>query len=171
MLEDVLPPDLDIVFVGTAAGRRSASVGQYYAGPGNRFWETLHTVGLTDRRYEPSQFRSLAALRMGFTDLCKTQSGMDHQIYDWDLAGFEQKMRTAKPRAIAFTSKKAASVWLKLPTGQIRYGRQAPMGDGLPTIFVLTSPSGAARGHWSDGPWRELRLWLASERERARELM
>jgi TDG/mug DNA glycosylase family protein len=106
---------------------------------------------------------------MGFTDLCKTQAGMDHEIDDWDLESFEQKMRTAKPRAIAFTSKKAASVWLKLPTGQIQYGRQTPKGDGLPAFFVLTSPSGAARGSWSDGPWRELRLWLAGERKRAPE--
>lgn len=138
MLEDVLIPGLDIVFVGTAAGRRSSEVRNYYAGTGNRFWETLHEVGLTDRRFQPSQFRELATLRMGFTDLCKTQAGMDHQIHEWDLTGFERKIRTVSPRAVAFTSKKAASVWLSRPTSQIQYGRQAPSVDGFPEIFVQT---------------------------------
>ena len=50
VLPDVLAPDLRVVFVGTAAGARSAAVGHYYAGPGNRFWHTLHEIGLTPRR-------------------------------------------------------------------------------------------------------------------------
>jgi len=44
MLPDVLAANLDVVFCGTAAGKRSAEVGMYYAGPGNRFW--------TDERWE-----------------------------------------------------------------------------------------------------------------------
>lgn len=168
MLEDVLIPGLDIVFVGTAAGWRSSVVGNYYAGTGNRFWETLHGVGLTGKRLQPSQFRELAILRMGFTDLCKTQAGMDHQIHDWDLTGFERKIQTASPRAVAFTSKKAASVWLGRPTSRIQYGRQTPVDDDLPAFFVLTSPSGAARRHWSDEPWKELYRWFMEQRSQSK---
>ena len=58
-LPDVLRPDLDVVFVGTAAGRRSAAVGAYYAHPGNRFWKTLHSTGLTPRLFAPDEFREL----------------------------------------------------------------------------------------------------------------
>ena len=43
-LPDLLLPDLRVVFVGTAAGKRSAELGHYYAGRGNRFWRTLHEV-------------------------------------------------------------------------------------------------------------------------------
>ena len=49
-LPDLLQPDLDVVFVGTAAGRRSADVGHYYVGAGNRFWSTLHHVGIARLR-------------------------------------------------------------------------------------------------------------------------
>ncbi len=47
MLEDLLAPGLALVVCGSAAGRRSAQLGHYYAGPGNKFWRTLARVGLT----------------------------------------------------------------------------------------------------------------------------
>ena len=37
ILPDLLANDLDLVIVGTAAGRASAKRRLYYAGPGNRF--------------------------------------------------------------------------------------------------------------------------------------
>jgi G:T/U-mismatch repair DNA glycosylase len=46
VLPDSLGPNLRVVFCGTAVGKTSASVGHYYAGPGNEFWGTLHEVGL-----------------------------------------------------------------------------------------------------------------------------
>ncbi|OYV45492.1 MAG: hypothetical protein B7X10_05700 [Burkholderiales bacterium 21-58-4] len=46
VLPDVLRPDLELVFCGTAAGRASAAAGAYYAHPGNFFWRTVHAVGL-----------------------------------------------------------------------------------------------------------------------------
>ena len=61
-LPDQLQPDLRLVFVGTAASTRSAADGHYYAHPGNRFWPTLATVGLTPRRYEPGEFTALLTL-------------------------------------------------------------------------------------------------------------
>ena len=48
MLPDYLSPGLKVVFVGTAAGERSAARGHYYAGRGNKFWELLWEAGLTD---------------------------------------------------------------------------------------------------------------------------
>ena len=78
-LPDSLRPGLQLVFVGTAAGRYSAEVGAYYAHPGNRFWRTLHEVGLTPRLYRPEEYRSLLDLGIGFTDVAKRAAGMDHQ--------------------------------------------------------------------------------------------
>ena len=43
-LPDILQPNLKVVFCGTAAGDASAKKRAYYAGPGNRFWKTLHEV-------------------------------------------------------------------------------------------------------------------------------
>src|SRR3546814_13773735 len=49
VLPDVLAPGLRLVFCGSAAGRKSAELGAYYAGPGNKFWPTLYEIGLTPR--------------------------------------------------------------------------------------------------------------------------
>ena len=57
VLPDVLGTGLNVVFCGTAAGSASAHAGAWYAGPGNKFWGTLHEVGFTPYRLAPSQFR------------------------------------------------------------------------------------------------------------------
>lgn len=162
-LPDQLRPDLRLVFVGTAASTRSASVGHYYAHPGNRFWRALHEAGITPRRHEPSEFGALLALGIGFTDLSKSGAGMDHQIarHSYDVAGFKAKIETYRPRTVAFTSKTAASLFYNKPTSALSFGRQQSM-DGFPAVFVLSSPSGAASGHWTLLPWRELAEWLRS---------
>ncbi|KYH03468.1 glycosylase [Bradyrhizobium sp. DOA1] len=162
-LPDQLRPDLRLVFVGTAASTRSAELGHYYAHPGNRFWRALHEAGITRRRYQPSEFASLIELGIGFTDLCKTGAGMDHQIAAEaiDVPGFRAKIEMYRPRTIAFTSKKAASLFYGRPSTAISLGRQASDGS-LPEIFVLPSPSGAASGNWTLRPWRELAAWIAA---------
>jgi TDG/mug DNA glycosylase family protein len=164
-LPDLLQPDLDVVFVGTAAGRRSADVGHYYAGAGNRFWSTLHHVGITRRAFAPEDDASLMDLGIGFTDLSKVGYGADDKITkdQIDLDRFERSLRIYQPRAIAFTGKKAASLWLKRRTDRIRYGSQRPR-DNLPHVFVLCSPSGAARRYWRLDSWHELADWLRATR-------
>jgi TDG/mug DNA glycosylase family protein len=156
-LPDQLAPHLRLVFVGTAASQRSADSGHYYAHPGNRFWRTLHEVGITPRLYLPQEFPALLKLGIGFTDLCKLGSGMDHQAlaFPVDVPGFRDKMRRYRPNIIAFTSKKAASLFYGRPTGAVALGRQ-PAQEDFPLVFVLASPSGAATGAWSVQPWQEL---------------
>jgi TDG/mug DNA glycosylase family protein len=160
-LPDQLRANLRLVFVGTAASTRSASVGHYYAHPGNRFWRALHEAAITPRRYRPDEFGALLELGIGFTDLSKSGAGMDHQIarQSFDVAGFRTKIETYGPKTIAFTSKKAASLFYNKPTRAIALGRQPPE-SGFPEMFVLPSPSGAASGHWTLQPWRDLAEWI-----------
>jgi TDG/mug DNA glycosylase family protein len=163
-LPDQFRADLRLVFVGTAASTRSASVGHYYAHPGNRFWRALHEAGITSRRHQPNEFASLLDLGIGFTDLSKSGAGMDHQIAtrSFDVAGFKAKIQTYRPRTIAFTSKKAASLFYGKPTSALSLGQQPSM-DGFPAVFVLSSPSGAASGHWTLEPWHELAEWIKQQ--------
>jgi TDG/mug DNA glycosylase family protein len=161
-LPDLLALNLRVIFVGTAAGKRSAELGQYYAGRGNRFWRTLHEIGLTPRRYEPGEFRELLALSIGLTDMSKLGCGMDRAVakHEFDPEQFETSVRRYRPRAVAFTSKKAASIWLGRATSAIQYGRQLERLADFPEVFVLSSPSGAARSHWRIAPWLELAAWV-----------
>ncbi len=161
ILPDRLAPDLDCWFVGTAAGPRSAAVGAYYAHPGNRFWRALHEAGITPRLFAPQDYPLMLGLGFGLTDVCKTASGVDAQLPrdQFDVAGFREKVERLHPRALAFTSKTAAGLWLNRPTGCIKPGRQAPRGPALvqgapfgPEVFVLPSPSGLATSYWSIEP-------------------
>jgi TDG/mug DNA glycosylase family protein len=72
-----------------------------------------------------------------------------------DIPAFRDKMQRHRPRTIAFTSKKAASLFYGRPTNALTLGRQPPLDD-FPIVFVLASPSGAASGSWSVQPWQDL---------------
>lgn len=63
-LPDFLAPDLRAVFVGTAAGDRSAARGNYYAGSGNEFWLLLHRSGLTPELLGPERDAEVLIYRL-----------------------------------------------------------------------------------------------------------
>jgi TDG/mug DNA glycosylase family protein len=154
VLPDILAPDLAVVFCGTAAGTVSAARGAYYAGPGNAFWHTLFETGLTPRRLEASQFRSVIEYRLGLTDLAKEVSGSDDVLLPEHFGHRElrEKIHRYQPRVLAFTSKRAAQEYLGRP---VAYGLADEM-IGPTRLFVLPSPSGAARRYWDLAPWRDL---------------
>jgi TDG/mug DNA glycosylase family protein len=154
ILPDVLAPGLRLVFCGSAAGTRSAELRQYYAHPGNKFWRTLHDVGLTPRRLAPAEYAQLLEFGIGLTDVVKDQSGPDAQI-DFrraNPAALRAKIRRYAPAWLCFSSKTAAQTVLGRP---VAYGVQ-PETLGATRLFVATSPSGRASGYWDVGPWQAL---------------
>ena len=154
ILPDLLAPDLDIVFCGTAVGAASARRRAYYAGPGNAFWPTLHLVGLTPRQLQPEEYATLLDFGIGLTDLAKEVSGNDDTLSRAHFHADRLKAIIAqyRPRIIAFTGKRAAQEFLGHAVG---YGLLAEK-EGETNVFVLTSPSGAACRYWSAAPWHEL---------------
>lgn len=155
VLPDVLRPGLQVVFCGSAAGAVSAARGAYYAGPGNKFWRILAEVGLTPRRLDPGEFREVLNFGIGLTDLVKTHSGSDAVLPRAadDVAGLIARIRSVRPRLIAFNGKRAATVFYGRSGRDVGYGPGPPLAD-FPPIWVLPSTSGAACGSWSDAPWR-----------------
>jgi TDG/mug DNA glycosylase family protein len=154
ILPDLLAPGLAVVFCGTAAGRRSAAEGAYYAHPGNLFWRALHQCGLTPRLLMPAEFPQLLALGIGLTDLAKQHAGNDVDLPRdaFDVAALRDKIERYQPRVLAFTSKTAAQVWQREATA---YGLQ-PQRIGVSQVVVLPSPSGQARRYWTLEPWQQL---------------
>ena len=155
VLPDVLAPGLRIIFCGSAAGRRSAEVGAYYAGRGNLFWPTLTSVGLTPCLLQPHDFPKLPDYGLGLTDICKTQSGADAELDRAadDPEGLRHKIEQCRPVVVAFVGKRPAQVFLaRKPVG---YGFQ-PETVGRTALFVLPSPSGLARASWDEKWWWEL---------------
>ena len=165
VLPDVLAPDLVVVFCGSAVGRRSDAAAAYYAGPGNRFWTTLHEVGLTPRTLEPDEYHRVVEHGIGLTDLAKYRSGGDRELRaaDDDVAALHAKIRAWAPYALAFNGKRAGRRVL----GQaVEYGLQTERVGGSRT-FVLPSTSGAARRYWSVAEWRRLAAHLGRRRRDA----
>ena len=154
VLPDILAPGLRVVFCGTAPGTASARAGAYYAGPGNRFWTTIREVGLTPILLRPAEFVRLPEFGIGLTDISKTASGSDQEVgrRGFDPARLEAAIAAASPAYLAFNGKNAARGALGRP---VDYGPQ-PERIGDAKVWVLPSTSGAARGFWDIGPWREL---------------
>ena len=154
VLPDVLAPGLRVVFCGYAPGTASARAGAYYAGPGNRFWLTLREVGLTPLLLRPAEFARLPEFGLGLTDVSKTASGSDQEVgrRGVDPARLAAAIEAASPAHLAFNGKNAARAALGR---KVDYGPQ-PERIGGAAVWVLPSTSGAARGFWDIGPWRDL---------------
>jgi TDG/mug DNA glycosylase family protein len=169
ILPDLLQPGLRIVFCGTAAGTVSAQRGHYYAHPQNKFWPTLHAIGLTPRRLDPSEFRLLPDWGVGLTDIAKSVSGMDKQLPSGSLgreacAALRANILKHQPAILAFTSLTAGRRYLR---------RQAAFGEqsdriGATRLWLLPSPSPAANWNWRENErwWRALAEMAAQQPSR-----
>lgn len=154
VLDDVLPAGARVLFCGTAAGAVAGRLGAPYAGPGNRFWPTLHGAGLLPWALEPLAFRDAARFGVALTDLNKADSGSDAEIgtAGFDVAAVASKVTSCGARVVAFTSKTAGATALGRP---VDYGPQ-PEHFGGAEAWVLPSPSGRARRFWDVAPWQAL---------------
>lgn len=159
ILPDLLRPGLRLVFCGTAAGKRSAAEGAYYAHPGNLFWRALFQSGLTPRLLAPQEFPLLPEFGIGLTDLAKRHAGNDDELPKdaFDVPALLTKIKRHAPGVLAFTSKNAARAVLGK---EVVYGLQTKT-LGATELFVLPSPSGQARGHWTLMPWQVLAKHVA----------
>jgi TDG/mug DNA glycosylase family protein len=157
VLPDRLKPGLKLVFCGTAAGTQSALQQAYYAHGQNKFWKTLHTVGLTPRLYAPHEYETLWEHGIGLTDIAKHAYGMDHQLPKDALDGeaaqaLRARILKAAPRILAFTSLNAG----RKVMGPRAVAGEQPQRLGDTRVWILPSPSPLAANHWDIGPWRAL---------------
>ena len=157
LVPDLLAPSLRLLLVGSAPSTISARAHAYYANPQNKFWRTLHAAGLTPRQFAPQEYPLLLTLGIGLTDLAKRHAGADAALprHAWDRAEFLEKLETYRPARVAFTSKKAASEALGLPTGKLPYGFQSAPLLGT-EVWVLPSTSPLGDNHFRLEPWLAL---------------
>ncbi len=157
-LDDLLQDGLSLVICGTAASKASAERKAYYAGRGNKFWATLHEVGLTDEVLRPEQYRQLFRYGIGLTDVAKTHAGGDREIpkHTFDPEALVAKLREIKPRVVCFNGKEAAKRFFRIRSVKLgKYDSGHPDLPGI-TFFVAPSTSGAACGSWDVSKWHEL---------------
>ncbi|MBF2755540.1 MAG: mismatch-specific DNA-glycosylase [Gammaproteobacteria bacterium AqS3] len=167
LLDDLLREDLALVFCGTALSDTSHRLSAYYAHPGNRFYAALASAGFTPHQLAPAEYPKLLQWGIGLTDLNKTEHGADSALSAdaFDADALRDKIERCAPDYLAFTSKRAAQEYFKVP--RVEYGLQRQR-IGSTRTFVLPSPSGRATRYWDEAPWRALAGLYQAARSRRR---
>jgi plasmid stabilization system protein ParE len=143
--------DLDEIWLYTAKESGSVEIA-------DRLIDSITERFLLLARHSPEALsRPLAARRMrtleagntnrvywgSTTDLAKTVSGSDRVLLHehFDRGGLRAKIQHFRPKILAFTGKRSGEVFIAHP---VKYGLSKET-IGSPLLFVLPSPSGAAR--------------------------
>lgn len=164
-VEDVIAPGLTVLFCGINPGLYTAWSGHHFAGPGNRFWPTLHAAGFTDRRLLPSEERELLARGYGVTNVVARATATAAELApDEYVAGgraLERKVRRYAPRILAVLGVGAYRTAFARPRATV--GEQPePLGGAR--VWVLPNPSGLNANYQKDDLARLFRvLRLAAE--------
>lgn len=143
-LPDIVAPGIRLLLVGINPGRRSAALGQHFAGPGNRFWPALHAAGITPERFEPADQHRLADLGVGLTNIVARETATAGELPADELrSGAERLTRDVarwRPVVVAVLGISAYRVAFDRP--KAARGRQddPPAPDSV--WWVLHNPSG-----------------------------
>lgn len=146
-LEDILEPDLDLVFVGINPSLMAAHRGRYYAGPGNHFYKLLHASGLVPRFVSFEEDRKLLNYKIGLTNIVAraTRSSADLKKPEIKKGSeiVREKIKIFKPKVAIFNGKCIYEVFAdKTGKSEFHFGLQ-PERVGDTAIWVV--PSSSAR--------------------------
>ncbi len=151
MLPDLLKDNLRLVICSFSAGEKSEAK-QWYAGTGDRLWETLYTVKLTPRQLEPAEWQQLLDYGIGLVDLePRDPSGAEGRGARFKGAeDLRRKIRQHAPGMMVFNGKKAAKEYMAMPT--VAFGL-LPHGIGATKLFVCPSTTAGAKSSWDPRWW------------------
>lgn len=154
VLPDLLTSGLNIIFCGCAASSASARLKQYYAGPGNKFWNIIFQTRLTDRLLQPSEYNKLLTFGIGLTDIVKHNSGGDSNFRkeDFDQESLLNKIEQYQPKILCFNGKRAA---VEFTGNKVAYGLISEKVEDT-VLFVAPSTSGSACRFWDAKVWHDL---------------
>jgi TDG/mug DNA glycosylase family protein len=145
---DLVAPNLDVLFCGINPGLYSAAVGHHFAGPGNRFWITLHNAKLTPRRYSAFEESQLVGLGYGITNLVARASATADELSSDELRAGGRRVRKLvlqyQPRYLVFLGLVAYRTAFKQPKATT--GLQAE-SIGSTQVWLLPNPSGLNAHH------------------------
>lgn len=146
MIQDIIAPDLRVVFCGINPGLSSAHQGFHFANPTNRFWKVIHLAGFTQRQLAPQDEKHLLDTGCGITALVSRPTVTADEVTREELrAGgeaLEEKILSYQPQSIAILGKQAYTQAFGIR--KVDWGRQDKT-IGNTQIWVLPNPSGLSR--------------------------
>lgn len=147
-LQDVIAPNLDVLFCGINPGLYSAAVGHNFARPGNRFWPAIFHAGFTDRLLAPSEERNLLQYGCGITNIVKRATSTADQLTKAELLEgakeLIEKIRSYRPLCLAVVGITAYRIAFSDPKANIGLQGQS---IGKTLVWVLPNPSGLNAHH------------------------
>lgn len=142
-MQDVIGPELKVLFCGINPSLYSAAVGHHFARPGNRFWPTLHAAGFTERLFYAFEDRLLLERGYGITNVVErataTAAELSQDEYVSGGKRLEAKVRRYKPQVLAVLGVSAYRAAFGEKDAVI--GRQERRLGGA-IVWVLPNPSG-----------------------------
>jgi TDG/mug DNA glycosylase family protein len=155
-IDDVIVPNLKVLFVGINPGLYTAAIGHHFGRPGNRFWPALYDGGFTPRLYSPFESYDLLKLGYGITNLVNRATARADELTDKELiAGAKvtaQKVKRYKPRFVAVVGVGSYRIAFQRPKAIL--GRQPEQIEGA-ALWVLPNPSGL-NAHYQPARLKEL---------------
>lgn len=181
--DDVLPYPTDeesagrvrLLMVGINPSPWTVAVNAPFARPGNRFWPSLATAGLTDevvdasRGLSPEDERMLAERGIGMTNLVARPTARADELEAHELRAGGRRLldraRVLRPRAVAVVGITAFRTAFTVPRARMGV-QEAGVLSGWPEaipLWVVPNPSGLNAHETVDSLaewWR--RVWAAS---------
>jgi len=143
VINDVIAPDLKVLFCGINPGLYSGATGHHFARPGNRFWPALYNAGFTDRLLSPHEERELLTRGYGVTNVvARTTARADELSQEELIEGgrkLKMKVQRYRPKILAVLGISAYRSAFDRP--QARLGKQNESIEET-LIWVLPNPSG-----------------------------
>ena len=148
-VDDLLPTDLRLLFVGINPSLWTAAVNAHFARPGNRFWPALRAAGLTSRLVDasrgmsPEDHADVAGRGIGITNLVARATRRADELTPDELrAGGERLVRLVaerRPRVVAVAGVTAYRT--AFGDRRARVGRQ-PRDLAGAELWAVPNPSG-----------------------------
>lgn len=147
-IQDVIAPNLKILFCGINPGLYSAAVGHNFARPGNRFWPTMFKAGFTGRLLSPYEERKLLEYGYGITNIVKRATASADELSKEELIEGAKKLKSRvrryAPEYLAVVGLTAYRTAFKSPKAIIGLQEEKIANT---RIWVLPNPSGLNAHH------------------------
>lgn len=148
VLDDLVAPELNVLFCGINPGLWSAATGFHFARPGNRFWPALHLSGFTPRLFDASEQKSLLGLGLGITNVVARATARADELTPTEFVEGGKRLVSVvlkyRPKFLAVVGVGAYRTAFAAPKAVVG-PQEATIGETR--VWVLPNPSGL-NAHW-----------------------
>ncbi len=148
-VDDLVGPQVKLLFVGINPGLWTAVVNAHFARPGNRFWPAIHRAGITAHQIDasgglsPQDTAELIGAGVGISNIVPVATARaDELTHDQLRVGGERLrafVRACRPKVVAVLGKTAFA--RAFGVRKLVQGKQPEPFEGA-ELWVLPNPSG-----------------------------